>query len=322
MSFMKNQTKKIIFKIFHRLALRASENKAVILNFHRVSHQSETEFDDSMSALEFREKMRFLKQHFNVISLSELIERAESQSIEPLTVAITIDDGYQDGYDVIYPILKELELSATYFIATEGLQAGCLWNDQITGAFENTKVNRLAGFLDLAEFDLTIAKDKAKAHAAVQKKCKFMPLEQRSAAIETLQKILQVDVNKQIFLTKAQIKELHANGMLIGAHTHRHPILALEQDANSHFEILESKNNLEAILHDKVDIFAYPNGKEGQDFSQAHVDMLEEIGFNSAVMTTWGHVTPKTNKLMLPRFTPWDSDVTKFAIRLCNFFRK
>lgn len=320
MSLLKKQIKKILFRLFKLLAKKTSVNKAIVLNYHRVTKEAKNTFDDSLDAIEFKTKMLFLKEHFNVISLPELISRANTCTIEPLTVAITFDDGYEDGYSVILPILQELDLSAAFFIATEGLEKGGLWNDCIATALNVTTKTHLENFLDLPLFDLTTLSLRQKAHSLIHKKCKFLSLSERNSAIEQLLIALEVNIQHDDFLTAQQIKTMHQAGMTIGAHTDQHPILALESEEVSFQEIKKSKLLLEKIIDQEVKYFAYPNGRKGRDFNKNHETMLSTLNFEAAFMTGWGHVTPETNMLCIPRFTPWDKDEYSFGIRLCNFY--
>jgi peptidoglycan/xylan/chitin deacetylase (PgdA/CDA1 family) len=65
--------------------------------------------------------MNLLRQkNYNVISLSRLISLLRKENgLPPKTVALTFDDGYADNYSTAYPILRQLGLPATIFIATD-----------------------------------------------------------------------------------------------------------------------------------------------------------------------------------------------------------
>lgn len=322
MSIIRNKSKSFLFKLFKRLAIKKSKNKAIILNFHRVTNEPGNMFDNNLGAKEFKSKMLFLRDNFNVVSFPELVTQAKKKTIKPLTIAISIDDGYEDGYSVILPILQELGLTAAFFIATEGIEKGGLWNDYISTAFNKTTKQQLENYLDFPTFDLSTIELRKKAHDIIHDKCKFLPLNERGEAVEQLLVALSVDVKLDVFMSKKQIKSLKVAGMAIGAHTHKHPILALESEKNSYQEIKKSKEVLEGILGEDIKYFAYPNGKKNRDFNDAHVQVLEKLNFEAALMTEWGHFTPETNMLTIPRFTPWDKDVLSFGIRLCHYFRK
>lgn len=61
-------------------------------------------------------------------------------------------------------------------------------------------------------------------------------------------------------LTREALRELHADGHTIGAHTHSHPMLMALPDARARSEIARSKELLEEILGAPVVHFAYPYG--------------------------------------------------------------
>ena len=104
--------------------------------------------------------------------------------------------------------------------------------------------------------------------------------------------------------------------MQIGAHTSTHPILANVADDDARREIADSRTVLEAILRDRVGLFAYPNGKRGDDYLPRHVAMVRELGFDAAVSTHPGVATVATDPMELPRFTPWDRGRMAFGVRL------
>jgi peptidoglycan/xylan/chitin deacetylase (PgdA/CDA1 family) len=60
-------------------------------------------------------------------------------------------------------------------------------------------------------------------------------------------------------MREAQVRELHAAGMGIGAHTVTHPILLNTAPEAARREIVESGRRLSEILREPVRLFAYPN---------------------------------------------------------------
>jgi peptidoglycan/xylan/chitin deacetylase (PgdA/CDA1 family) len=66
----------------------------------------------------FKKQMYFLKRHnYNVVRLEDLAALVKKGKIPYKTIAITFDDGYENNYTYAYPVLKELNLPATIFIA-------------------------------------------------------------------------------------------------------------------------------------------------------------------------------------------------------------
>ncbi len=66
----------------------------------------------------FSSHMQYLKDnHYNVISLSKIVEQIENkEQIPPKSVAITFDDGTVDNYEFAMPILENFGFPATIYI--------------------------------------------------------------------------------------------------------------------------------------------------------------------------------------------------------------
>jgi peptidoglycan/xylan/chitin deacetylase (PgdA/CDA1 family) len=109
--------------------------------------------------------------------------------------------------------------------------------------------------------------------------------------------------------------------MQIGAHTVSHPILTRTDRAEARREIAGSKAALENLLEDRINLFAYPNGKPGRDYLPEHAALVRELGFDAAVSTAWGVADNHSDAFQIPRFTPWDKSRTRFALRALRNFR-
>ena len=110
--------------------------------------------------------------------------------------------------------------------------------------------------------------------------------------------------------------------MEIGGHTVTHPILARLPSSAARTEIVQGREQLESLLGAPVTLFAYPNGKPGQDYLPEHVAMVRELGFSAAVATAWGAASATTDAWQLPRFTPWDKTPARFMVRLLWNYRQ
>jgi len=103
---------------------------ALIIVFHRVNDKAS---GDRMTCQpdEFRKYCVFFKRHFKVVSLSAFVEKMNRCEPFDRELIITFDDGYADNYECAAPILKELDLPATFFITTQFIDSDVVpWWDK------------------------------------------------------------------------------------------------------------------------------------------------------------------------------------------------
>ena len=62
-------------------------------------------------------------------------------------------------------------------------------------------------------------------------------------------------------------------------------------------------------------LFAYPNGKLGTDFEPRHADMARRAGFSYAFSTQRGAADARTDRMLLPRYMPWDKQALRFKLQ-------
>ena len=96
---------------------RRFRSKMIIVAFHRVSDALP---EDGMthSSAKFEQYCEFFRTHFKVIPLSEQVASCNAANDLGGTLSITLDDGYRDNYEVAAPILRRLNLPATFFVTT------------------------------------------------------------------------------------------------------------------------------------------------------------------------------------------------------------
>ena len=311
-----------------KLALAAlspggARGRLSILIFHRVLPAPDPLFPDEVDARRFNELLRWCRAWLNVLPLDEAVRRLKAGSLPPRAAAITFDDGYADNRTVALPLLQKNKLSATFFIATGFLDGGRMWNDSIIESVRATNSSHLgcetAGISPLAVGTLG---EKRVALSTLIPKIKHLPAAQRADAVSEIAESAGAVLPGDLMMTSTQVKELRAAGMVVGAHTVNHPILARLDQQSAREDIATSKDVLDAILGEKVSLFAYPNGKFEADYRREHVEMVSELGFEAAVATNWGAASRGCDPFQLPRFTPWDNGALKFGLRLATNLRR
>lgn len=99
------------------------------------------------------------------------------------------------------------------------------------------------------------------------------------------------------YLNKEQIKELHDFRVEIGAHSVSHSNLTEVSSAQLNQEIGGSKEILETLIGDEVEIFAYPSGR----YNNRVRETVAEHGYKGAVTTTPGLASLESDPFTLPR---------------------
>lgn len=106
------------------------------------------------------------------------------------------------------------------------------------------------------------------------------------------------------FLSIAELRELHAAGVEIGAHTVTHRNLAKLADSEASDELFDSKKTLEDILGTQIQHFAYPFGKRMIHYTADTARLAREAGYRSAAAVAFRRAGIKDAKNLfeLPRF--------------------
>ena len=92
-------------------------------------------------------------------------------------------------------------------------------------------------------------------------------------------------LNREGYMTFAQVKELRGNNIEIGSHSLNHADLGSLDEDNLRKEIFDSKEFLEKLTDQKILSFCYPYG-----IYNSHIrSLLEESGYKYGLTTKTGH---------------------------------
>jgi peptidoglycan/xylan/chitin deacetylase (PgdA/CDA1 family) len=288
--------------------------KLSILIYHRVLPQTDPLFPGEVDRVAFNHQMALVKSRFNVLPLLDAVRLARAGELPPRAACITFDDGYADNAEVALPLLQQHGLHATFFIATGFLNGGRMWNDSVIEL-----VRRLPGpqfdatSLGLGSHQVETIEQRRQAIHELIRQLKYVPMDERLQQVDKLVALAGLALPDDLMMSTGQLHKLRDAGMGIGAHTVNHPILARLPADQARDEIAKGKQELEALIGGQVPLFAYPNGKPGEDYLSEHVQMVRELGFEGAVSTAWGS---GGDTFQLPRFTPWDRNRLRFLLRL------
>lgn len=280
--------------MFHSRALHGAHyawrNRLTVLAYHRIADRDTPQFDTyapnvSATPAEFADQVDFIKQHFHVVSLPDVLGWLRGEvELPPYPALITFDDGYRDNFDNALPVLRSRDLPAVVFLATDciGSSAPFYW-DLAAYCFNLTRQTSV----DLPLLGRRSWQHRHQREAILDswiealKRCEESD---KKAAVAELPGRLQVSVADDAFadlhLTWAQIREMQSSGVQMGAHTRSHPILSRIPLARAREEIVQSKAVIQAETGTEVVSFAYPNGGR-EDFGPEHRTLLRQAGIQA-----------------------------------------
>lgn len=249
----------------------------LVINYHRLGNISDNRFDDgvfSANAASFEAQITYLRDHFRILRLNELLQLAEDRfRVTEPSVLITFDDGYRDNFQIGLPILARNGVSATFFVSTGYMDKPHLpWWDHISYVVKNTRQREI--LLDLKpplRIDLRVHSRSSACKQVLHyyKHVKHTP----EAFLKHLQDRTEVAVDAEalgakLFMSWDDVKQLAASGMGVGSHTHSHQILSHLSEKDEQQELEVSKKKLETHLRAPVHTLSYPVGKRSISFTE------------------------------------------------------
>jgi len=273
-----------------RFPLWRTKGRAILLAYHRIGSCTD-EFSDpelfSASAADFAWQCQYVAKHFGGHSFSEAITCTPN---DPARVAITFDDGYRDNHDIALPALTAQGLTATFFIATDFIDAPRLpWWDLAAAAVRHTTDDLRAVSQWLASEWNTPAGEATRSPLdAALRLYKTLPVERAERMLaefvarcggDGLPHDTSDPTNR--WMTWDQIRNLREAGMDIGGHTCSHPVLANCPEPRQLEEIFGCRRRLADALGAAPDNFAYPVGTPAA-FDATTAGIAAKAGFRTA----------------------------------------
>jgi peptidoglycan/xylan/chitin deacetylase (PgdA/CDA1 family) len=125
-----------------------------------------------------------------------------------------------------------------------------------------------------------------------------------------------IDTNNVSYLTWEMVTEMHQAGMEFGSHGYRHYDLSAKDVDFLVYEILGSKEAIEARTHEPVRFFSYPAGQ----YDDLTVRVVESANFWGAVTTEWGVNQSFDDRFLMSRIRIRGSDTPQTLAEKLNAF--
>ena len=290
-----------------------------ILTYHRVNDEQDSLFPATPIRV-FEEQMVHVAKHYHVCALEEAVERFEKKDLPPNALAMTFDDGYRDNYLHAFPVVRNLSLPMTIFLATDAIGTGrTLWHDRVFSAFRETKAPDLTGFdSSVEQVRLGSLPQRILAMEKVLAILRQLDEAERNQRISLLCRCLAVEerrVDHNLMLSWDDVRLMSRDHVSFGSHTASHPILARVSAEETEAQLVRSCEAIRQHLGQQPMTFAYPNGTKA-DFNNVTKQILKRLGFTCAVTTEFGINEPGADMFELKRGRPWEDHLPTFAFKL------
>jgi peptidoglycan/xylan/chitin deacetylase (PgdA/CDA1 family) len=244
-------------------------------------------------------------------------------------VVLTFDDGYLDNLENALPILREFEIPATIYIATDaiGTTEEFWWDDLerlVLHAGNLPEVLRLRINDRMREWRLDLPNEvgaRERVFFEIHAELRPLPAQLQAdvrAQLRALTKIPSLARPLYRCMNVSELSALAADPLItLGAHTMSHCDLDYRTKDQQEFEIGGSKRRLEEIIGYRVDHFSYPYGS----FNRDCLAVCAENNFRSAVAGIESSVRRDSHRFCLPRRFVRDWDGPRFERKLKRAFR-
>lgn len=252
--------KDILYKISSRNLLTAFKNQSIFPYYHLVRDNQVAHIENLYqfkNRSQFLHDINILTKHYKAMDPQDLLENKALKN----NFLLTFDDGLEEIYSVIYPILKNNNIKAIFFINPNfvGNEEG-LYKHYISiiisylkkNNFEKATLDKISQKLDFTyntidEFKKNFINIRFSDRKKVNEILEFLNIDIKSYLKE-----------KKLYITKDQIQEMIDDGFYFGGHTMSHPPLYQLTHEEQKDEIINSIEWLKDNFEINYSFFAFP----------------------------------------------------------------
>lgn len=290
---------------------RGTGQYVYVLAYHRVEDPNANSwldpYDISATPQQFEAQMKLLSQRYHPVSIADVLNAARGgQTLPTDAVLLTVDDGYRNFKETLFPICQRYGIPPLLFVPTGFVGSGTFWWDKVyqilhlSGQKEiDTPIGRLS---------LQNGQERTAATRQLVRALKRMPRDQAASWIDaTHASLVKFPANQPAdTLTWDELRTLQSQGVAIAPHTHTHPILSQISLEEVKSQVCMSRDLIRQELGDVPPVFAIPDGK-AISCNEEIINMIHAQGFEIIFLLSGGRalIQPGSQKMVLPRLAVW-----------------
>ncbi len=229
----------------------------------------------------FEDKIKKLLKKYKIISLKDMNSNNDLNN----SIMLTFDDGTIDHYEIVYPVLKKLNVSGLFFIPS-CIKSKKMLDIQIIHKLlevENSEIllkkicRKLDGFgIDINNYKVDKSLD-SNSMALVKQLLQFkLDKDIREKILNDLANSYHINLNvEDSYISIKHLKEMKDNNMFFGIHTKTHPRLGLLDKDEQKEEISSNLNFLKSIgiVDEDLISIAFPYGS----YNDETIELMKEL---------------------------------------------
>ena len=294
--------------------------------YHYVRDLQNSRYPDikGMNVSLFKKQISFFKEHFNPVTIEEVIAAYDKgYKLPENALLLTFDDGYIDHFTTVFPILQENKIQGSFFIPGKTFTENVLLDvNKIHFILACAPIDELYSdvlnyvdyLIENKEYTEKTREELIKEYAVANR---FDPKEvifikrllqavlpediRKRISSELFQKYVGIEEDKfarELYLNIDQIKCMKRNDMFIGLHGYDHYWLGKLDEQKMHEDIDKSLEVLSDVVDKDSFIMNYPYGS----YNNSVLSFLREKGCKLG-MTTEVRIADidVDDRLLLPR---------------------
>lgn len=286
----------------------------VVICLHRVLTASQAAHSLSEPGMilltqTFESLLQALRKYYRVIRLSDFECLADRDASRPICM-ITFDDGWRDTFENAYPALRQQQMPAVVFLATNLVgHPGMFWAERFTRLWKENESHPEAL---LAKLQNAIPAAPIRGLSDAIAGLKTLPAAMREDFIckaEAVQHVAKPDTVDGFMKWEQVSASLEV--FEIASHTVTHPLLTYERSGIVERELVDSKRELEMRFKKSITALAYPSG----DYDLKVQAAAAEAGYRYAFTTQRRVYSCGGDRLAIPRILLHEGNVTGLAGR-------